>query len=140
MRTLIRHIRRLEDPNSVADVVIDGGVIERIGTLSGDEADMVLEGDGGLALPAFVNTHVHLDKCLTGDEAPPGAFPTLEESVRQTWRVKRSYTVDGDVVVYRAPNATEVLRLMQPPAYVVPNGALAVENELRQHVAASDAH
>jgi cytosine deaminase len=97
MRTLIRDIRRLEEPDRVTGLVIDGGVIERTGTLPWDEADTVLDGDGGLVLPAFVNTHVHLDKCLTGDEAPPGAFPTLVESVRQTWRVKRSYTVDGIV-------------------------------------------
>jgi cytosine/creatinine deaminase len=94
MRTLIRDIRQLDDPKTAVDLLLDNGVIERIGTSLRDEADVILEGNGGLVLPAFVNAHVHLDKCLTGDEAPPGAVPTLDESVRQTWRVKQSYTVD----------------------------------------------
>jgi cytosine/creatinine deaminase len=95
VRTLIRGIRQLGDPENTVDLLIAGGVIERIGTSLGPGADLVIDGDGGLALPAFVNTHVHLDKCLTGEEAPPGASPTLDDSVRRTWQVKRSYTVEG---------------------------------------------
>jgi cytosine/creatinine deaminase len=63
----------------------------------------VIQGGGGLVLPAFVNVHVHLDKCFTRSEASPSASPTLDDSVHETWQLKRSYTVDG--IVERASQA-----------------------------------
>lgn len=98
-------MRRLDEPDAPVDICIDDGTITTFGQLGGLEADRILQGAGGLALPAFVNAHVHLDKCYTGDVAPPGTAPTLDHSVRQTWLVKRSYTVEG--IVERASRAVQ---------------------------------
>src|SRR5256885_13747309 len=52
---------------SVADVVVDGDRIARIGPGAAAGVPEVLECSGNLLLPAFVDGHVHLDKVLTRD-------------------------------------------------------------------------
>jgi len=100
---LLRDVRLFGKGAGTVDVRIDGGTVADVGkSLDAGTAD-VLDGGGGLVLPAFVNLHVHLDKCLTRDDASPSAVPTLVDSVRETWHLKRSYTVDG--IVERAGRA-----------------------------------
>ena len=110
MTTVLRSVRRFGDgPGSVVDVRIDGGLIAEVGPAIDPGGAEVIEGGGGLLLPAFVNVHVHLDKCFTRDDASPSASPSLDDSVRETWHLKRSYTVDG--IVERASRAVaEALR------------------------------
>src|SRR5256885_13632637 len=53
---------------SVADVVVDGDRIARIGPEASAGVPEVLDCSGRLVLPAFVDGHVHLDKALIRDE------------------------------------------------------------------------
>lgn len=46
--------------DEVADVIIDGGVIERIGTGIEGRADRVIDAEGCIVMPGFVDLHVHL--------------------------------------------------------------------------------
>lgn len=120
MRTLIRNVHLLAEDTGTVDIDVQDGVVRRVAPAaatgadehpqdggradaSGEWPDTVVDGAGGLALPAFVNIHVHLDKCLTRELASPSASPTLVDSVRNTWEAKRSYTVDG--IVERASEA-----------------------------------
>jgi len=103
MRTLIKTVRRLYEPHAAVDILIEDGVVSRVEPRITTEAQTILDGAGGLALPAFVNSHVHLDKCLTAETAPAATSPTLDDSVRNTWLVKSSYTVED--IVERASRA-----------------------------------
>ncbi len=46
--------------DEVADVIIDGGVVERIGTGIEGRADRVIDAEGCFVMPGFVDLHVHL--------------------------------------------------------------------------------
>lgn len=109
MATILRDVRKVGDAGGTVDVRIDGGVIAEVGPALDPAGAELIDGGGGLVLPAFVNVHVHLDKCFTRDHASPSPSPTLDDSVRETWHLKRSYTVDG--IVERASRAvSEALR------------------------------
>jgi cytosine deaminase len=105
MRTLIRRVHRLREAEPTIDILIEDGVITGVAPEITTSADSEHDCRGGLALPTFVNTHLHLDKCLTGELAPPAASPTLQDSVEKTWAMKRAYTVD-DIV----ERASEVVK------------------------------
>ncbi|MDX6327419.1 MAG: cytosine/creatinine deaminase [Nocardioidaceae bacterium] len=82
-------------PNGeVVNLHLDGGQVASVGQGAGAVALEQVDADGGLLLPAFIDTHVHLDKVLTRDGAvqPDG---TLEGAIAVGQQVKRSYTVDN---------------------------------------------
>lgn len=103
MTVLLREVRQVGAPAATVDIRIDGGVIDEVAPALDAGSGEVLEGGGGLVLPAFVNIHVHLDKCFTRDGASPSPAPTLDDSVRETWDLKRSYSVED--IVERASRA-----------------------------------
>ncbi|MGH8940368.1 MAG: hypothetical protein ACRDV2_13635, partial [Actinomycetes bacterium] len=53
---------------SPVDVVIDGERIEAVGPGAGAGLPGRVEARAGLLLPAYVDTHVHLDKVLVRDQ------------------------------------------------------------------------
>ena len=53
---------------AVADVVVEGDRIVRIGPGAGAGVEAVPDCSGKLLLPAFIDGHVHLDKVLIRDE------------------------------------------------------------------------
>lgn len=73
MTTLIANARLIDDTE--VDVTLDGDrvvavVPARPGAATSGGEDDVLDAAGGLLLPAFIDTHVHLDKCLTRRQLP----------------------------------------------------------------------
>lgn len=71
---MLRDVRRLES-NQPVDVGVTGGVIETVaetGTLAGDET---VDAGGRLCIPAFVDSHVHLDKAYLAE------LPGFDEKV-----------------------------------------------------------
>lgn len=80
----------------LVDIGIDGGrivAIEPAGA-NGNFADceMIALG-GGLVMPGFVETHIHLDKSCVIDRCHI-AQGTLQEAITETARVKRDFTED----------------------------------------------
>lgn len=58
---LIRNVR-IENSEIESDVRISDGMICEIGeNLKVSEGEEIIEGNGGLMLPPFVDCHVHLD-------------------------------------------------------------------------------
>src|SRR5204862_373914 len=76
---------------SVADVVVDGDRIARIGPEASAGVPEVLDCSGRLVLPAFVDGHVHLDKVLIRDE--------LSEHVRLCFDLAQRFDRDIDMHV-----------------------------------------
>src|ERR1700732_4545393 len=57
-------------------------------------AAVTLDAEGRMAVPGFVEPHIHLDKALISERAPVNVSGTLTEAIEILWEVKRNYTVE----------------------------------------------
>ena len=79
---LIRNVHIENDP-STCDVRIENGKFTQIDAgLEPREGEEVIEGEGGLLLPPFVEPHVHLDACLTAGVPRWNESGTLFEGIQ----------------------------------------------------------
>src|SRR6202790_3434484 len=80
---------------SLCDIGIANGHFVSIGqcTLSSN-AGLTLDAEGRMAVPGFVEPHIHLDKALISERAPVNVSGTLTEAIEILWNIKRNYTVD----------------------------------------------
>ena len=78
------------------DIAIEGETIAAVDRRLEASAEAEIEAEGRLLTPAFVNAHVHLDKCMLGDVMRPNESQTLQEAIEITWDHKRGYTHRGD--------------------------------------------
>ncbi len=94
--TRISGIRRarLRSHKGLRDLLIsDEGRILRIGTrLRFPKGRRVLDADGGLVLPSFVDPHLHLDLAYSLDLVRPNKSGTLVEAIRHWDVAKRKLT------------------------------------------------
>jgi cytosine/creatinine deaminase len=76
------------------DVALDGDLIDAIRPAGAIEAGSgVVDAAGGLVLPAFIDTHIHLDKVLIRDRLAEHDG-TLRGAIDSIHAAKRRYTVD----------------------------------------------
>jgi cytosine deaminase len=73
---------------------LDGGQVASVGRGAAAIATDSVDAKGGLLLPTFIDTHIHLDKAMSrnGLKAPDG---TLEGAISATREAKRSYPLDA---------------------------------------------
>jgi cytosine deaminase len=76
-----------------ADVVIDGEQVVAVGPRAGSEIADRVEAGGGLLLPAYIDTHIHLDKVLIRGQLAENDG-TLRGAIESIHAVKRAYTAD----------------------------------------------
>ena len=57
-------------------------------------AVLTLDAEGRMAVPGFVEPHIHLDKALISERAPVNRSGTLTEAIETLWELKRNYTVE----------------------------------------------
>ncbi|MEH2473950.1 cytosine deaminase [Nitrobacteraceae bacterium AZCC 2161] len=57
-------------------------------------ATLTLDAEGRMAVPGFVEPHIHLDKALISERAPVNVSGTLTEAIETLWEIKRNYTVE----------------------------------------------
>lgn len=79
-------------PRFQADVAVQNGVIERVGTVSNATSDHVIDGSGKILAPGFIDAHTHDDRLLLSG---PGMAPKSEPgrnhgSGGQLWRIARA--------------------------------------------------
>ncbi len=80
-----------EREEAVADIGIADGVIVAIETgLSGDVETLNM--DGRLAIPGFIESHIHLDKACILDRCK-SEEGTLDEAIREVSAAKKDFTV-----------------------------------------------
>ncbi len=69
-----------------------------------------------LVSPAFIEPHVHLDKCMIGEDIRPNVSGTLQEAIEIIWDRKRRYTTQdivsraGGVIRMAVMNGTTRMR------------------------------
>jgi cytosine deaminase len=59
----------------------------------GMTAERTIDAEGRLAVPGFVEPHIHLDKVLIVDSVRPNVSGTLTEAIEIIWERKREYEV-----------------------------------------------
>src|ERR1700675_4928418 len=85
----------LEGADGLRDLGIAGGRFVSVESPSTTTAaTMILDTEGRMAVPGFVEPHIHLDKALISERAPVNASGTLTEAIEILWEIKRNYTVD----------------------------------------------
>ncbi len=75
------------------DVVVEDGQIAAVGPGVGRSTDERVDAAGGLLLPAYVDTHIHLDKVLIRDQLAEHDG-TLRGAIDAIHAAKRAYTVE----------------------------------------------
>jgi cytosine/creatinine deaminase len=61
---------------------------------SDTRAEQTIDAEGRLAIPGFVDPHIHLDKVLIAQSVRPNKSGTLTEAIEIIWERKRRYTVE----------------------------------------------
>ena len=77
---LIRNAN-IENAGSLKDIRIEDGVFKEVGDLKEKENEEVIDIEGKLLLPPFVESHVHLDACLTAGDPVWNMSGTLFEGI-----------------------------------------------------------
>lgn len=90
MDLTLRNVRLLSDPAETVDIGVDGGKIVELGAgLAGGDRD--IDAGGRLAMPGFVETHIHLDKpCILHRCASKRG--DLQEAIAEVARLKREFS------------------------------------------------
>jgi cytosine deaminase len=57
-------------------------------------AERTIDAEGRLAIPGFIDPHIHLDKVLIAESVRPNKSGTLTEAIEIIWQRKRNYNVD----------------------------------------------
>jgi cytosine/creatinine deaminase len=92
----------------LVDVVIKNGVVVEVGPNAAVDVRRRVDAHGGLLLPAFIDTHIHLDKCLTRDRLEDHTG-TLGSAIGGTHAAKAAYTVEDVRARARAVIESSVL-------------------------------
>jgi len=87
----------IENAATTSDIRVTDGRFEEIApTLQPREGEEVVDFGGKLALPPFIESHVHLDTCLTAGEPKWNMSGTLFEGI-ETWALRKETLSRQDV-------------------------------------------
>lgn len=85
---------RLRDSEKPVDILISEGTFLQIEETIKSAADEIIDAEGNLVTPTFVDPHLHIDKAFTALEGRSSEEGTLEESIKIMHDFKRNYTVE----------------------------------------------
>jgi len=111
---VIKNAKIVGEANLI-DIGIKGDKIVKIGKIK-TKARKEIDAKGMLVSPAFIDPHIHLDKCMIGDDIRPNVSGTLQEAIEIIWEKKRKYTVPdivkraGEVIKLATLNGTTRMR------------------------------
>jgi cytosine deaminase len=86
MDMIIRRVR-IDDEQPLVDIGIESGRIVAIEETIDKQGDEEIDAEGRVALPGFIEPHLHLEKALL-HRRMPARFGTLEEAIRVTGILK----------------------------------------------------
>ena len=87
----------IENADSLSDIRVEEGKIAKIApSLQPLEGEEVVDFGGKLLLPPFIESHVHLDTCLTAGEPKWNMSGTLFEGI-ETWSLRKETLTKKDV-------------------------------------------
>lgn len=102
---------RIDQDGALKDVAIENGKIVAIEDTIDAAATRVINGEGRVLVPGFVESHIHLDKALIANRKP-NLSGTLKEAIEVTASLKPTFSADD--IYTRAKTALQEL--------IIPNG------------------
>jgi cytosine/creatinine deaminase len=98
---LVKNVRPMA--GAAVDVLVAGGIIKRLaGGIDAPGGASVIDGQGGILLPAFVDAHMHLDKTFWGlPWRPHEAGPSTLDRIENERRLRRELDLKIDVQAER---------------------------------------
>lgn len=135
----------IENSKIPSDIRINQGIFESIAAslkpLAGEE---VLDCSGASAFPPFIESHVHLDTCLTAGDPVWNMSGTLFEGI-ECWSKRKEKLSKQDVkdrakraVKMQAANGVQFVRThvdVTDPSLIAMEAMLELKEELKDHVA-----
>src|SRR5579862_10037119 len=86
MEMIIRRVR-ISDEQPLVDIGIADGKIVALEEKIEKKGDQEIDAEGRVALPGFIEPHLHLEKAFLHRRLPP-RFGTLDEAIRLTGILK----------------------------------------------------
>ncbi|MBR2675969.1 MAG: cytosine deaminase [Solobacterium sp.] len=87
---------RIENAEEPADFRVENGLIKEKGTFHSNEGEEVIDLCGKLVLPPFIESHVHLDTCLTAGDPVWNMSGTLFEGI-ECWNKRKEKLSEADI-------------------------------------------
>lgn len=94
MKSILITNAKLRDRDTPVDILIENGIFKKIDLNMTDPADEIIDAEGSLVTPTFINSHLHIDKAYTALCGRLSKQETLEESIKIMHEIKRDYTVE----------------------------------------------
>lgn len=134
----------IENSNELTDIRIENGKFEKIApnlvTMPGEE---VVEGNECLVLPPFIESHVHLDTCLTAGDPVWNMSGTLFEGI-ECWSKRKDKLTRQDVkdrakraIGMQVSNGIQHVRThvdVTDPTLIAMDAMLELKDELKDYV------
>ena len=95
-KTMLFKNARIENSETVQDFRSEDGVIREIGRLDEYPGEEVMDLGGKLVLPPFIESHVHLDTCLTAGDPVWNLSGTLFEGI-ECWSKRKEKLSEKDI-------------------------------------------
>jgi len=86
----------IENAADPADIRVENGIFTQIGALSPLEGEDVTDLGNRLVLPPFIESHVHLDTCLTAGDPVWNMSGTLFEGI-ECWSKRKDKLTREDI-------------------------------------------
>lgn len=131
----------IENSQELSDIRITNGLFAEIsGNLSAQPGEEIIDMGGKLALPPFIESHVHLDTCLTAGEPVWNLSGTLFEGI-ECWSKRKDKLSKSDVkervnraVRMQAANGVQYVRThvdVTDPKLTAMDAILELRDELK---------
>ena len=104
---LIKSIH-IENEKKLQDIRIENGCFREIGILEARSGEEIIDFEGKLLLPPFIESHVHLDTCLTAGDPVWNMSGTLFEGI-ECWS-KRKEKLDRNDIRDRVGKAVQMYK------------------------------
>lgn len=128
--------------DGTVDILINNGIIEKI-EKSIDVDCEIIDANGGLVLPPFIEPHIHLDTTLTAGEPKWNESGTLFEGI-ELWSERKSTLTKEDVkmrakktIKWQIANGIQFIRThvdVTDPDLVALKAMLEVKEEMKEYV------
>jgi len=139
-KMLVKNIY-IENSQELSDIRITNGLFAEIsGNLSAQPGEEIIDMGGKLALPPFIESHVHLDTCLTAGEPVWNLSGTLFEGI-ECWSKRKDKLSKSDVkervnraVRMQAANGVQYVRThvdVTDPKLTAMDAILELRDELK---------
>ncbi|MCD6413022.1 MAG: amidohydrolase family protein [Elusimicrobia bacterium] len=92
MNLLVKNAK-LREKKGLVDIEVEGGAIKKIAKKISRRSGRVIDAEGRLVAPTFIDPHLHLDKALISEVVRENKSGTLAESIEIIWNKKKNYKV-----------------------------------------------